>query len=273
MFFPRLRNQAKWAFVFLIFVFGGGFIFLGVGSGGLDIGQLVRDAFGNQGGSGTSVSAAQKEVQQRPFSPVARRQLADALEKKGRIDEAITSWSEYVRLRPQGRRSPSASRPARARAGRPLLPRRAARLARPVGRGHRFGVRPIPVGEARAGDRAESDRAGAFDEGRGAAAAGLDQVPDGGDEGGRDLQGARQAAADRSAGSLLTRPGRGHPPPDDCGDRRLRATAQIQAGSLDRRADSRADQDPPADGSGCGRLRLDSARTGRRPPRQATGVR
>ena len=56
MFFPRLRNQAKWAFVFLIFVFGGGFVFLGVGSGGLDIGQLVRDAFGNQGGSGTSVS-------------------------------------------------------------------------------------------------------------------------------------------------------------------------------------------------------------------------
>ncbi len=101
MFFPRLRNQAKWAFVFLIFVFGGGFIFLGVGSGGLDIGQLVRDAFGNKGGSGTSISAAQKEVQQRPFNPLARRQLADALEKHGRIDEAIASWTEYVRLRPQ----------------------------------------------------------------------------------------------------------------------------------------------------------------------------
>jgi tetratricopeptide (TPR) repeat protein len=101
MFFPRLRNQAKWAFVFLIFVFGGGFIFLGVGSGGLDIGQLVRDAFGNRGGSGASVSAAQSEVQKRPFSPIARRKLADALEKKGRIDEAISSWSEYVRLRPK----------------------------------------------------------------------------------------------------------------------------------------------------------------------------
>ncbi|MBA3735603.1 MAG: tetratricopeptide repeat protein [Actinobacteria bacterium] len=101
MFFPRLRNQAKWAFVFLIFVFGGGFIFLGVGSGGLDIGQLLRDAFGNSGGSGTSVSEAQKEVQQRPFNPVARRDLANALEKKGRIDEAIGSWTEYVRLRPK----------------------------------------------------------------------------------------------------------------------------------------------------------------------------
>ena len=101
MFFPRLRNQAKWAFVFLIFVFGGGFIFLGVGSGGLDIGQLVRDAFGNKGGSGTSVSAAQNEVQKRPFNAVARRSLATALEKNGRIDEAITSWEEYTRLRPQ----------------------------------------------------------------------------------------------------------------------------------------------------------------------------
>ena len=48
MFFPRLRNQAKWAFVFLILVFGGGFIFLGVGSGGLDLGQLLSDAFGNR---------------------------------------------------------------------------------------------------------------------------------------------------------------------------------------------------------------------------------
>lgn len=101
MFFPRLRNQAKWAFVFLIFVFGGGFIFLGVGSGGLDIGQLLRDAFNRGSGSGTSVSAAQKRVQQRPFSPIARRDLANALEKKGRIDEAIASWTVYTRLRPK----------------------------------------------------------------------------------------------------------------------------------------------------------------------------
>jgi tetratricopeptide (TPR) repeat protein len=100
MFFPRLRNQAKWAFVFLIIVFGGGFIFLGVGSGGLDIGQLLRDAFNSNGSSGTSVSAAQKEVQQRPFNAPARRDLANALEKKGRIDDAILSWSEYTRLRP-----------------------------------------------------------------------------------------------------------------------------------------------------------------------------
>jgi tetratricopeptide (TPR) repeat protein len=101
MFFPRLRNQAKWAFVFLILVFGGGFVFLGVGSGGLDLGQLLRDAFGNNGSSGTSVSKAQKEVAQHPLSAVARKDLATALENKGRLDDAIGAWTQYTRLRPK----------------------------------------------------------------------------------------------------------------------------------------------------------------------------
>ncbi|HEU5279774.1 MAG TPA: tetratricopeptide repeat protein [Gaiellaceae bacterium] len=101
MFFPRLRNQAKWAFVFLILVFGGGFVFLGVGSGGLDLGQLLRDAFGRSGGSGVSVSEAQKDAQQHPLQPAARRSLATALESRGRIDEAIDAWTEYTKLRPK----------------------------------------------------------------------------------------------------------------------------------------------------------------------------
>ena len=101
MFFPRLRNQAKWAFVFLILVFGGGFVFLGVGSGGLDLGQLIRNAFGTSGSSGVSVSKAQKEVTQHPLSAVARKDLATALEKKGRIDEAIGAWTQYTSLKPK----------------------------------------------------------------------------------------------------------------------------------------------------------------------------
>jgi Flp pilus assembly protein TadD len=101
MFFPRLRNQAKWAFVFLILVFGGGFVFLGVGSGGLDLGQLLRDAFGSQGPSTGSVSDAQEAVRERPTDAVARRRLADVLEKKGRVDEAVVAWREYTRLRPR----------------------------------------------------------------------------------------------------------------------------------------------------------------------------
>ena len=101
MFFPRLRSQAKWAFVLLILVFGGGFVFLGVGSGGLDLGSLIRDAFGRSSGSGTSVSKAQTEVSKHPLDPAARKTLASALEKKGRVDEAITAWTQYTKLRPK----------------------------------------------------------------------------------------------------------------------------------------------------------------------------
>jgi hypothetical protein len=101
MFFPRLRSQAKWAFVFLIVVFAGGFIFLGVGSGGLDLGQLMRDAFGNGGSSGPSISSAQKKVAERPFNPQARKELAQAFENKGRTTEAIAAWLEYGKLRPK----------------------------------------------------------------------------------------------------------------------------------------------------------------------------
>jgi tetratricopeptide (TPR) repeat protein len=101
MFFPRLRNQAKWAFVFLILVFGGGFVFLGVGSGGLDLGSLIRDAFGRGSSSTPSVSKAQGEVRKHPLDPVARRDLAKALEQKGRIDEAIVAWQQYTKLRPK----------------------------------------------------------------------------------------------------------------------------------------------------------------------------
>ncbi len=101
MFFPRLRNHAKWAFVFLIVIFGGGFVFLGVGSGGLDLGQLIRDAFGQQSASSGSVSDAQKAVNERPFNAPARRKLAETLEKKGQTEESIAAWQAYVRLQPK----------------------------------------------------------------------------------------------------------------------------------------------------------------------------
>jgi tetratricopeptide (TPR) repeat protein len=101
MFFPRLRNQAKWAFVFLILIFGGGFVFLGVGSGGLDLGSLIRDAFGRGSSSAPSISKAQGEVQKHPLDPAARKDLATAYENKGRIDEAIAAWQQYTRLRPK----------------------------------------------------------------------------------------------------------------------------------------------------------------------------
>jgi Flp pilus assembly protein TadD len=100
MFFPRLRSQAKWAFVFLILVFGGGFVFLGVGSGGLDLGSLIRDAFGRGSSSTPSVSKAQEEVRKHPLDPAARKDLATALEQKGMVEEAIVAWTQYTKVRP-----------------------------------------------------------------------------------------------------------------------------------------------------------------------------
>jgi tetratricopeptide (TPR) repeat protein len=101
MFFPRLRSQAKWAFVFLILVFGGGFVFLGVGSGGLDLGSLIRDAFGRGSSSTPSVSKAQEEVRKHPLDPAARKDLATALEQKGKVEEAIVAWTQFTRMRPK----------------------------------------------------------------------------------------------------------------------------------------------------------------------------
>ena len=43
LFFTRLRTQAKWAFALMVIVFGLGFAFLGVGSGGLDLGSIRED--------------------------------------------------------------------------------------------------------------------------------------------------------------------------------------------------------------------------------------
>jgi hypothetical protein len=52
MFFPKLRAQAKWMFVFLALVFGLGFVVFGVGSGvgGTGIGDLLQGGGGGSSG-------------------------------------------------------------------------------------------------------------------------------------------------------------------------------------------------------------------------------
>ncbi len=100
LFFTRLRRQAKWAFALMVIVFGVGFAFLGVGSGGLDLQSLVQDVFGSKGGGGTSVSKAQKEVAKHPKDPQAYKKLFDALKSKGRTEEAIVALEKYLTLAP-----------------------------------------------------------------------------------------------------------------------------------------------------------------------------
>jgi tetratricopeptide (TPR) repeat protein len=105
MFFPRLRRQAKWVFVFLALVFALGFVFFGVGSGSSGITDVLSNFGSLFGGNKTKVSSgvqkAQKQVDRHPDRPHAWLKLADALTNDGRTNRAITALEHYVKLRPK----------------------------------------------------------------------------------------------------------------------------------------------------------------------------
>jgi tetratricopeptide (TPR) repeat protein len=87
----------------MVIVFGVGFAFLGVGSGGLDLGSMIQDVFGNGGGGGggASISDAQKQVRAHPRQAAAYKKLADAYRDKGQTDNQITALEQYVKLAPK----------------------------------------------------------------------------------------------------------------------------------------------------------------------------
>jgi tetratricopeptide (TPR) repeat protein len=98
MFFPRLRRQAKWVFLFLALVFAVGFVGFGVGAGGIGLGNILNGA--TQDGV-PSVSDAEKRVSENPRDPQAFRELATAQQAQGNTDEAIEALENLVRLRPK----------------------------------------------------------------------------------------------------------------------------------------------------------------------------
>ncbi len=105
MFFPRLRRQAKWVFLVLAFVFAGGFVFFGVGSGSTGIGDLLRgnfNIFGNNGGSTNSsaVKSALKKTQAHPKDPNAWKDLATAYQTDGKLNDANKAYEHVLKLRP-----------------------------------------------------------------------------------------------------------------------------------------------------------------------------
>jgi tetratricopeptide (TPR) repeat protein len=105
MFFPRLRRQAKWVFVFLAFVFAAGFVFFGVGSGSTGLGDLLRgnfNIFGSGGGSSTSsaVKSALSKTKAHPNDPTAWNDLATAYQSDGRLADANKAYEHVLRLRP-----------------------------------------------------------------------------------------------------------------------------------------------------------------------------
>jgi tetratricopeptide (TPR) repeat protein len=85
----------------MVIVFAGGFVFLGVGSGGLDLGNLLRDSFGRGGSSAPSIEKAQEKVDANPRNAAAQKQLATAYEGKGRLADAIAAYQAYTSLRPK----------------------------------------------------------------------------------------------------------------------------------------------------------------------------
>ena len=98
LFFVRMRRRAKPAYFILAFLFAVTFAFLGVGTGTGGLDQLFNNLniFHH---SGTSVSAALKEVQKRPNDPKGFRDLATAYEAKGDTVNAIGALQQYTAIR------------------------------------------------------------------------------------------------------------------------------------------------------------------------------
>jgi Flp pilus assembly protein TadD len=102
LFFQRLRNHAKWAYVGLAVAFVLGFVLLGVGSGSTGAADVLGNMFNfGSGGSGTSISKLQKKVDANPKSAKAWRDLATALEQKQRTQDAVNALERYTALRPK----------------------------------------------------------------------------------------------------------------------------------------------------------------------------
>jgi tetratricopeptide (TPR) repeat protein len=99
MFFPRLRRNAKWMFLFLALVFGLGFVGFGVGAGGVGIGDVFRESAGPSGVP--SISASEKRVSENPRDAAAFRDLATAHQAAGNTDDAIEALENFVALRPR----------------------------------------------------------------------------------------------------------------------------------------------------------------------------
>jgi tetratricopeptide (TPR) repeat protein len=103
MFFPRLRRQAKWMFVFLAVVFGLGYVVFNVG--GTIPGVGLGDVFQGIGAdaAGPSEGESRDKIKDNPSDPAGYYDLAQALQRNGKNDEAITPLERYVQLRPKDR--------------------------------------------------------------------------------------------------------------------------------------------------------------------------
>ncbi len=98
MFFPKLRRQAKWMFVFLALAFGIGFVAFGIGGTG---GNGISDLFQRSGSAtgGPSVDDAQDKIAD--GNRAAYKDLSEAYRAEGKTDEAIAAGESYLEARPK----------------------------------------------------------------------------------------------------------------------------------------------------------------------------
>ncbi len=98
MFFPKLRRQAKWMFVFLALAFGIGFVAFGIGgTGGSGISDLFQRSDGGTGGP--SASDAREKIENGNLA--AYKDLSEAYRSQNNSDEAIAAGERYLEARPK----------------------------------------------------------------------------------------------------------------------------------------------------------------------------
>ncbi len=103
MFFPKLRQRAKWMFVFLALVFGLGYVIFNVGGtvSGVGLGDVLQN-IGQEAG-GPSEGEARDDIKDNPNDPQGYYDLAQALQRDGKGDEAVQPLERYIQFRPKDR--------------------------------------------------------------------------------------------------------------------------------------------------------------------------
>jgi Tfp pilus assembly protein PilF len=103
MFFPRLRRQAKWVFVFLALVFAVGFVAFGVGSGSSGISDILRGNFFGGGGTSTSslVKQKQKAIARNPNDISAYLDLAGLYQQDQDETKALATLTKAEQVAPK----------------------------------------------------------------------------------------------------------------------------------------------------------------------------
>lgn len=98
LFFTRLRNRAKWVFVFLAVTFTASFVLFGVGTGFGGLQDILLQNSGVAGGP--SEDDARDRIAANPKDAQAHRDLATALQNQQKSEESIAPLAKYVELEP-----------------------------------------------------------------------------------------------------------------------------------------------------------------------------